>query len=112
TYIYLAGKSICDTRFINTGKICKCAERVNVQESIKDDFIAKFTEAMKEVTYGNPLESDNINMGPLINKESQDSVKEKVDKAVSEGAKVASGGTIVKGDGYFFEPTVIVDADH
>jgi len=110
--IDLAVKSIVDSRVINTGQVCNCAERVYVQESIKDDFIAKFTEAMKEVTYGNPLESDNINMGPLINKESQDSVKEKVDKAVSEGAKVASGGNIVKGDGYFFEPTVIVDADN
>src|SRR5699024_11066245 len=41
--IDLAVKSIVDSRVINTGQVCNCAERVYVQESIKDDFIAKFT---------------------------------------------------------------------
>src|SRR5699024_4249323 len=110
--IDLAVKSIVESRVINSGQVCNCAERVYVQEEIKDEFLSKFSEAMKEVTYGNPLEASDINMGPLINKEAQTSVQEKVDQAVSEGAEVLSGGKIVEGEGYFFEPTVVANANN
>src|SRR5699024_2093185 len=71
----LAVKSIDQSRVINTGQVCNCAERVYVQEEVKDEFISKFVEAMKQVTYGNPLEKDDIDMGPLITKKSQEDVK-------------------------------------
>lgn len=110
--IDLAVKSIVESRVINSGQVCNCAERVYVQEDVKEEFTSKFAKAMSEVTYGNPLESDGINMGPLINKEAQVSVKEKIDKAVSEGAEVLSGGDIVEGEGYFFEPTVVANTNN
>jgi len=110
--IDLAVKSIVESRVINSGQVCNCAERIYVQEDIKEEFIAKFTEAMKKVTYGNPLEYENINMGPLINKEAQISIKEKIDKAISDGAEVLIGGNIVKGEGYFFEPTVVTNTNN
>lgn len=105
--IDLAVKSIVESRVINTGQVCNCAERIYVQEDIKDEFTNKFVEAMKKVTYGNPLESEGIDMGPLINKNSQQEVKAKVDKAVAEGAELLCGGNIVEGEGCFFEPTVL-----
>src|SRR5699024_12027725 len=74
---------------------------------VKDKFISKFVEAMKKVTYGNPLEKDGIDMGPLINKKSQEDVKAKVDKAIEEGAELLFGGNAVEGKGNFFEPTIL-----
>ncbi|WP_277815804.1 MULTISPECIES: aldehyde dehydrogenase [Paenibacillus] len=106
----LAVKAIVDSRVINTGQVCNCAERVYVHESIKDEFTARLVEAMKAVKYGNPLVDTGIQMGPLINKAAQDSVQQKVDRAVEEGAKVLLGGKKVEGTGSFFEPTVIADA--
>ncbi|WP_342566301.1 aldehyde dehydrogenase [Paenibacillus sp. FSL R7-0345] len=106
----LAVKAIVDSRVINTGQVCNCAERVYVHESIKDEFTSRLVEAMKEVKYGNPLVDTGIQMGPLINKAAQDSVQQKVDRAVEEGAKVLLGGKKVEGTGSFFEPTVIADA--
>ncbi|AIQ52824.1 aldehyde dehydrogenase [Paenibacillus sp. FSL R7-0331] len=106
----LAVKAIVDSRVINTGQVCNCAERVYVHESIKDEFTARLVEAMKAVKYGNPLVDTGIHMGPLINKAAQDSVQQKVDRAVEEGAKVLLGGKKVEGTGSFFEPTVIADA--
>lgn len=108
--IDLAVKAIVESRVLNTGQICNCAERIYVQEDIKDEFINKFVEAMKKVTYGNPLESEGIDMGPLITKKALHEVKEKVDKAVSEGAELLYGGNIVEGKGHFFEPTVLANA--
>ncbi|AIQ47281.1 aldehyde dehydrogenase [Paenibacillus sp. FSL R7-0273] len=106
----LAVKAIVDSRVINTGQVCNCAERVYVHESIKDEFTSRLVEAMKAVKYGNPLVDTGIQMGPLINKAAQDSVQQKVDRAVEEGAKVLLGGKKVEGTGSFFEPTVIADA--
>lgn len=103
----LAVKSIVQSRVINTGQVCNCAERIYVQEEVKDEFISKFVEAMKKVTYGNPLEKDGIDMGPLINKKSQEDVKAKVDKAIEEGAELLFGGNAVEGKGNFFEPTIL-----
>ncbi|WP_462421314.1 aldehyde dehydrogenase [Salinicoccus sp. Marseille-QA3877] len=103
----LAVKSIVQSRVINTGQVCNCAERVYVQEEVKDEFISKFVEAMKQVTYGNPLEKEGIDMGPLITKKSQQDVKAKVDKAIEEGAELLFGGNVVEGKGNFFEPTVL-----
>src|SRR5699024_6935825 len=49
--IDLAVKSIVESRVINSGQVCNCAERIYVQEDIKEEFISKFTETMKGVTY-------------------------------------------------------------
>lgn len=106
----LAVKAIVDSRVINTGQVCNCAERVYVHEKIKDEFTSRLVEAMKQVKYGDPLQETDIQMGPLINKAAQDAVQQKVDQAVEEGAKVVCGGKKVDGKGAFFEPTVIVDA--
>lgn len=47
-----------DSRVINTGQVRNCAERVYVQESIKDAFISRLTQAFKQVTFGNHAEQD------------------------------------------------------
>lgn len=106
----LAVESIVASRVINTGQVCNCAERIYVQEDIKDKFINKFVSAMKKVTYGNPLEKESIDMGPLINREARLEVKSKVDKAIKEGAELLYGGNIVEGKGCFFQPTVLANA--
>ncbi|MEJ1268764.1 aldehyde dehydrogenase family protein [Pantoea ananatis] len=62
----LAVKAIVSSRVINTGQVCNCAERVYVQEGIYDRFISALTEAMQHVTFGNPAEKNDIDMGPLI----------------------------------------------
>lgn len=105
----LAVKSIIASRVINTGQVCNCAERIYVQEEVKEAFTRKFVEAMKEVTYGNPLETTGIDMGPLITKKAQQEVKAKVDKAIEQGAELLYGGNIVEGKGNFFEPTVLTN---
>lgn len=73
----LAIKAIVDSRVINTGQVCNCAERVYVHEKIKDEFTTRLVEAMKAVKYGDPLKDKDIHMGPLINKAAQESVQQR-----------------------------------
>jgi len=105
----LAVKSIVDSRIINTGQVCNCAERVYVQEEIKDEFISRLTVALKQVKFGDPAKEKQLDMGPLIEAAALQSVQEKVDKAVSQGAKLVLGGKRAEGKGYFFQPTLLVD---
>lgn len=46
-------------------------------------------------------------MGSLINKKAQQTTQEKVEKVISEGAKVLCGGEIINGKGYFYPATVL-----
>ncbi len=50
----LAVKAIVDSRVINTGQVCNCAERVYVQRGIYDRFVNRLGEAMKAVQFGDP----------------------------------------------------------
>jgi len=93
----LAVKAIVDSRVINTGQVCNCAERVYVQKGIYDRFVNRLGEAMNAVEYGDPAARNDIAMGPLIN------------GAVEQGAKIALGGKAVEGSGYFYPPTLLLD---
>lgn len=105
----LAVKAIVDSRVINSGQVCNCAERVYVQKGIYDAFISRLSSAMSAVQYGDPAQRDDIAMGPLINAAARERVEAKVARAVSEGATVLSGGKTAEGKGYFFPATLLVD---
>jgi len=105
----LAVKAIVDSRVINTGQVCNCAERVYVQKGIYDQFVNRLGEALKAVQFGNPGERNDIAMGPLINAAALQRVEQKVARAVQEGARVALGGKAVEGKGYYYPPTLLLD---
>lgn len=103
----LAATAVVNSRVINSGQVCNCAERIYVQKEIKDAFVAKLIEKMKAVRYGNPLERDDIDMGPLVNEKGLTKVKEMVERALQQGGHLVLGGKPVEGTGYYFEPTII-----
>lgn len=106
----LAVKSIVASRVINTGQVCNCAERVYVHSKVKDLFIDKLVAAMGEVKVGNPAEVADLDMGPLVEAKALTTVHKKVEKAIEQGAKLVCGGKRVGNKGYFYEPTVLINA--
>jgi len=108
--IDLAVEAIKNSRVINNGQVCNCAERVYVHTSIAKEFTEKITKAMKATTYGDPLEEKNVDMGPLINEAAINNVQRLVDSAVSAGATITTGGKkSSREDGFYYEPSVLVD---
>ncbi len=106
----LAAKSIRDSRIINTGQVCNCAERVYVQESVAEEFIEKVTAAMKATTFGDSLNEEGVEMGPLVSKQQLEDVEAAVAKAVKDGAKVCWAGSGRTGlAGFFYPATVLTD---
>jgi lactaldehyde dehydrogenase/glycolaldehyde dehydrogenase len=103
----LAVKAIRDSRIINTGQVCNCAERVYVHESIADKFVARMTEAMRKTVAGDPFAA-GVEMGPLVSRAQLQSVEAAVKLAVKEGAQIAVGGhRDERGHGYYYQPTVL-----
>jgi lactaldehyde dehydrogenase/glycolaldehyde dehydrogenase len=106
----LAAVCIRNSRIINTGQVCNCAERVYVQESVANRFIEKVTEAMRLTSFGDPLQERDADMGPLVSKNQLEQVEAAVQQAVADGANVVLGGK--RSDrprGFFFPPTVLTN---
>ena len=101
---------IKNARVINSGQVCNCVERVYVQNNILDEFTDKLTKVMKSVNYGNPNVDENIEYGPMINKEGLDKVVELVQSASEDGGEVVTGGKSTKiENGSYYQPTVIAN---
>jgi len=92
----------------NMGEACTAANRFYVHEKVHDAFAAKLTDKMKSLKMGNGLD-DGIAVGPLVNAETRDKVKELVDDAVKKGAKVLVGGKAPEGTGFFYPATVLTN---
>ena len=103
----LAAQAILDSRIGNNGQICNNAERLYIHKDIKEKFTEMLKAKFAAVKVGDPFSSDDIDMGPLVEKKALESVQAKLDKAVAQGAKVLVGGHRVGDKGYFFEATLL-----
>jgi succinate-semialdehyde dehydrogenase / glutarate-semialdehyde dehydrogenase len=90
----------------NMGEACTAANRFYVQETVHDEFARKLSERMAALKMGNGLD-DGVALGPLVNAEGRDKVRELVADAVKKGAKVLTGGQALDGKGYFYPATVL-----
>ncbi|MFC7371938.1 NAD-dependent succinate-semialdehyde dehydrogenase [Fictibacillus iocasae] len=107
-----AVKGAIASKFRNGGQACVAANRFYVQEDVADEFISRFAELTAKLTVGNGLESGTV-IGPLINEKAVMKVEEHVHDAVSKGAVVLTGGSrMVEEVGFYFQPTVLKNANH
>jgi succinate-semialdehyde dehydrogenase/glutarate-semialdehyde dehydrogenase len=92
----------------NAGQVCVSPTRFYVQEKAYEQFLARFTEVLRGIKVGNGLES-GVEMGPLAHERRVSAMTQFVDDAKKRGGKVALGGEVLAGPGYFFSPTVLTD---
>ena len=94
--------------FVNAGQVCTSIERVYVFESVIDQFTEAIIEEAKKVVLGNPMDP-NTDIGPMASKAQQEKAIQKVEQAVSDGARLLAGGNVPKDfeNGYFYQPTVL-----
>ena len=90
----------------NGGQSCIAANRFLVHSAVADEFGRKLGEAMGSITLGPGMDA-GVGLGPLINVEAQESMKEIVDVAAGAGASVSVGGNAPERPGYYFEPTLL-----
>ena len=98
-----AVKGVINGAFLNAGQVCMGVKRIIVEEEIADEFAEKLVGETEKLVMGNPMDKTTT-LGTLISEKAAMQVEQTVDMAVSEGAKILTGG---KREGAFYEATVI-----
>ena len=107
----LAAKAIYDSRVINTGQVCNCAERVYVERSVHDALVDKLRRLFEATRYGDPSVEADLDMGPLVSRAGLEKVAQAVERARADGASVVTGGRVAdRPAGHHYEPTLITGA--
>jgi succinate-semialdehyde dehydrogenase/glutarate-semialdehyde dehydrogenase len=92
----------------NIGEACTAANRFLVQASVADEFAERLAERMSGLRLGRGVD-EGVDVGPLVEEAQRSKVSELVDDAVERGARVLTGGSVVAGEGWFYQPTVLTD---
>ena len=93
--------------YANSGQDCTAGSRVIAGPGIYDALLEKLVPAVESIVVGDPADSEDIEMGPVITKEQQDRVLGFLDRA--KGATVLTGGETIGDRGFFVKPTVVTD---
>jgi len=92
------------------GQRCTSTRRIIIQSSIKEKFLTKLVKAYGQIHIGNPLEDKTL-MGPLIDAQAVQDMKNALKKAQEQGGKILYGGgeTNVQGleNGNFVKPAIV-----
>ncbi len=106
-----AAAGLADGAFYNTGQSCCSVERIYVREKIHDAFVDAFVASVKAFKRGDPLDESTY-IGAITRRPQLDVLRKQVVDARKKGARILTGGDIVKAKGNWFEPTVLIDVDH
>jgi acyl-CoA reductase-like NAD-dependent aldehyde dehydrogenase len=109
--VNLASQRAVESRMINNGQSCIAAKRFIVDSSIVEEFSKSFVKKVQDLRIGDPLDPQT-DVGPLVRDNQRKLMEEFVRDAVSKGAKILTGGNMIEGKGFFFEPTVLTNVNH
>ena len=96
--------------FHNQGQACIAGSRLLLQESIAEEFLARFMKLAASIRLGDPLDAAT-EMGPLTSQRQQQSVLAFCDVARQQGGQVLLGGAAPSDPalarGFFVQPTIV-----
>ena len=95
--------------FSNSGQTCISVERAYVQEQVYEEFMRRLIEKTRVLKLGWSRSWD-VDMGSLINADHAGKVLNGIERAVDEGARIATGGKLRPDLGpAFIEPTILTN---
>lgn len=86
-----AVKAAVTGKFLHQGQICMAINRIIVEEPRVEEFIQRFVDHVKTLSYGDPAKPETA-IGPVINQQQLEGLKKKIAKAKEEGATVLLEG--------------------
>jgi salicylaldehyde dehydrogenase len=90
--------------FLYQGQICMSTERIIVDASIADEFVAKFAARAAELSVDDPRRNAQCIIGPMVSKGSGPRINAMIDDALGKGAKLAAGG---RAEGAIMPATIV-----
>jgi betaine-aldehyde dehydrogenase len=100
--------------FLHSGQVCSAGTRLIVEESIADDFVSALVERAEKIRMGDGMDPAS-ETGPLVSEQHRAKVEGHVASAISEGAKLLTGGSRpaepALAGGSFYLPTIFDRCD-
>jgi phenylacetaldehyde dehydrogenase len=96
--------------FFNCGQVCVAGSRLYAERKVFDKVIEGVSEFAKKIRVGSGLDPQT-QMGPVVSSTQFERVNRMIQAGIAEGAKLATGGKPMGSEGYFIEPTVLVDVN-
>jgi succinate-semialdehyde dehydrogenase / glutarate-semialdehyde dehydrogenase len=103
-----AAKICATARMVNTGQSCIAGKRFIVIEKVREPFEKAFVEAMKAYQMGDPRDN-STKFGPMYSVAGRDELHEQVERSVTAGARILTGGEKPQKPGAWYPPTVLTD---
>ncbi len=98
--------------FWNSGQDCTAACRVIAAPGIYDKLVAALADRVKAITWGDPTDGSELDMGSLIAKAQADKVEGMVSRAIAANAELVVGGERPAGmHGAYYTPTLLANPD-
>ena len=96
-----------------SGQACAALTRVLVPRARYGEFVAGLSAAIGRLKVGDPLDPATI-VGPLVAERQVKRVESYIASGIADGARVAMGGGRVpdRPDGWFVQPTLLVDVEN
>jgi acyl-CoA reductase-like NAD-dependent aldehyde dehydrogenase len=92
--------------FSFAGQSCISVQRIYVERSVYDDFLAEFVPRVEALKLGDPADEET-DVGPVIDEDAKERILDWIGEARSGGARVLTGGEL---EGELIRPTVIAEA--
>ena len=89
--------------FGNNGQRCTSTKRIIVEDRIADALLERMVALTRKLKVGDQMAA-STDIGPLISYKAAVEIQQRVDAAVSRGARVLTGG---RHEGTLYQPTVI-----
>ncbi len=103
-----AASALAADKMHNAGQACISPTRFIVERQVHNRFLDRFCELLRASRVGDGADPETT-MGPLANRRRVTALDALVQDAVAQGGTIACGGHAIAGDGFFFEPTVLVN---
>lgn len=95
-----------NANFYSSGQICSNGTRVFLQEGIREAFLDRLAERVRNTRMGDPMDPATTH-GPIINPAQAEKIRAAIASGLEQGAQLLCGGP---GEGAFIPPTVFIDA--
>ena len=98
--------------FFNQGESCNAPSRLFVEESIKEEFLAKAQAMLPQFQPGDPLDEATV-MGAIVDATQMRTVMGYIAAGKKEGAVLLGGGEAARAEtgGYYVQPTLFDGVD-
>jgi acyl-CoA reductase-like NAD-dependent aldehyde dehydrogenase len=101
-----AADGVFANAFANCGQICVAIKRVYAPKALYGQLVDALADRARAARLGDGRDP-GTDIGPLCNPAQRDRIQELVGDALHSGIRVATGGAVTDGPGYFYEPTVL-----